>query len=261
MIKIINERNQFRDDLNEEINNSFFCKNKGGCYLIEDSWDSELNQNFFKYDNYKEGDIYEDSEEDDENDESDNHEENDYKEFIPKKRPIFINNIESIIECIKNNTKLKLVNKKLIELIYGKNKLKDCRLIKYMAGNKALILQYINDDDNKAILFINPLNQNKIEERTFIISKKDKENHKGINYLVNLLKKDKFFDNYVMHFKAYLKFNELIIKKNKIEKEEIKDEGCGHFKGDLVSEKNNLNNKKELPNKENLINELMKMKI
>ena len=259
IIKIINERNQFREDLNKKINNSSYFKSKEECYLIEDSWDSELSQNFFKFDNYKEGDIYEDFEEDDEDSEEDDEDdENDCKEFIPKKRPIFINNIESIIECIKNKTKLKLVNKKLIELIYGRNNLKDCRLIKYIAGYNKLIIEYINDEDNKAILFINPLNQNKIDERIFIISNKGIENQQRLSYLTKLLKKDKYFDNYVMHLQTYLKFNELIIKKNQIEKEEIKDEDCGHFKGDLEPEKNNLNNKKELANKKKLINELIK---
>ena len=249
-IKIINERNQLRNDLNKNMNKSSFYKGEG-CYLIEESWDSELNNNFHSYDDdYEDGIMYE-------SDEDYNYNGLDYNQFIPKEKPIFINNIESIIKCIKNKTKLKLVNQKLIKLIYGKDKLKDCKLIKYYVGNKKLIIEYMNDEDNKAILFLNPLNQDKIEERTFIISTEDLEDIQKIEVFENLLTKNKYFSNYVMLFKTYLKYNELIIKKNIIEKEELKNEGCLKLKGNLEPEKINLNNKKELQNESNLIEELI----
>jgi len=249
-IKIINERNQLRNDLNKNMNKSSFYKGEG-CYLIEESWDSELNNNFHSYDDdYEDGIMYE-------SDEDYNYNGLDYNQFIPKEKPIFINNIESIIKCIKNKTKLKLVNQKLIKLIYGKDKLKDCKLIKYYVGNKKLIIEYMNDEDNKAILFLNPLNQDKIEERTFIISTEDLEDIQKIEIFENLLTKNKYFSNYVMLFKTYLKYNELIIKKNIIEKEELKNEGCLKLKGNLEPEKINLNNKKELQNESNLIEELI----
>ena len=40
---------------------------------------------------------------------------------IPKDKPAFINNIESIINYVKNKIQLKLVDRNLIEYIYEKN--------------------------------------------------------------------------------------------------------------------------------------------
>ena len=114
----------------------------------------------------------------------------------------------------------------------------------------------MDDEDNKAIIFLNPLNQDQIEERTFIISTEEIENQQKINCLKNLLNKNIYFFPYIMSFKAYLNYNELFKNKNQIEKTEKKNENCGHLKSNLEPEKNNLNNKKDLQN-QNLINEFI----
>ena len=221
-IKIINERKKFRSDLKKKLQKKSFSFCEGDCYLIEESWDKNLNEKIVEY----------------------AHEENeDYEEFIP---PKFINNIESIINYIKTNKNLKLISKKSIVLIYGKKSLKNNNLIKYYSGNNKLIIEYLNDEDYKSILLIDPLNKNNIKERSFIISTEDIDDEEEIKLYKNIINKDIDIDiikDNIIPIKTYLKFNELINKlKKKIKFLEDK-KGPKYERNlinKLVNEKNSL---------------------
>ena len=105
-IQIIDEKKGFEKYLKNKLKSEFFSVCKEEYYLIEDSWIIDLNEKIAEYNN-------------DENEDYDDYE--DFNEFIPEDEPVFINNIESIINCVQKSKKLKLVSRKLIELIYKKN--------------------------------------------------------------------------------------------------------------------------------------------
>ena len=95
----------FRDKLKKNINNTYkslFVQNSEDCYLIEESWINTIINSSNNYYNYVKS----------------------FKNkiFIPEKVPTFINDFESIINYLKNEKKLKLINKNLIDsLNYDEN--------------------------------------------------------------------------------------------------------------------------------------------
>ena len=207
-IKIINERNKIRSELNKKLKNKSFSICEEEYYLIEESWDNDLIENFNEYKN-KNGNF--------------NNENYDYNKLIPEDEPEFINDIESIINCVENKIQLKLISRKSIESIYDKEFLNDYNLIKYYYGNNKLIIEYINDEENKSLLLIDPLNKKKIEERVFIISTEDIEDEEKINLFKNLINKDiDIIKDDIIPFKIYIKFNKLTNKINELNKN-IKD--------------------------------------
>ena len=230
-IKLKNERKRFISDLKNKLEKKSFSICKENCYLIEESWDKILKDKIDEYSN-KENEDYED-----------------FEKFIQEKSPKFINNVGSIINFIKKKQILKLVSRKLIYFIYEKESLKKYNLVKYYSGKNKLIIEYINDEDNKSILLIAPLNKNNIKERTFIISKEDLKDEEKIILYKNLINKDiDIIKDDIIPFKIYIKFNELINKlKNTIKN--LKDkEGSKIDKNKL--EKNSIN---KLQNEQNLI--------
>ena len=141
----------FRNSLIRSIHNkdkNLFTQNSEDCYLIEESWNNELLKYFY----------------------------NSKDNFLPKNFPIFINNLNDIIEHLKNEKKLKLINKKFIDLLYqNENNLKNIPIIQYYGGNNKLIVEYKNKRANKALLLLEPLNQNSIINRIFILSINNKD--------------------------------------------------------------------------------------
>ena len=143
---------EFRAKLIENINstdNSLFTQNSEECYLIEESWINEYINFFNKYD--KDNGSFE------------------INYSFSKNKPIFINDFKSIITYLKNEKKLRLINKKLIELLYETNDLINLSVVKYYGGNDKIIIEY-KDKEDKALLIFNPLNQNSIKNRIFILS-------------------------------------------------------------------------------------------
>ena len=117
-------------------------------------------------------------------------------------QPIFINDLYSIIEYINNKKNIKFISKKLLELIYNRNDLKEHHYIKYYAGNNTLIVEYEND--NKAILFIDPLNQRQNKNINFILIK---DEQKDLLFKNILSSKNNILEQYlknIMTFDAYL---------------------------------------------------------
>ena len=139
----------FRNSLIININNkdkNLFTQNSEDCYLIEESWNDELLKSLY---NSKDSSDY----------------------ITLPKNFTFINNFNEIIAHLKDGKKLKLINKQIIDLLYqNDNNLKNIPIIKYCGGNNKLIIEYKNKIDNKALLLIDPLYQDSITNRIFILS-------------------------------------------------------------------------------------------
>ena len=186
---IINEYYDFRTSLSDNINNSSISLNNELCYLIEENWFDNLKEGFNEYKNLKKR-----------NKLSENF---DYYDLLPEIDPKFINNFSIILKSIKDNKKLRCISKKLLELIYDKNDLKDYNYIKYYSGNNKLIIEYEND--NKAILLIDPFNQKEIKNNINIILIKDKEKKQLFENILSSKNKfpNKNFNN-IMPIDIYL---------------------------------------------------------
>ena len=170
-ISIKNDYYNFREELAKKIKSPSISMNNEDSYLIEESWHNQLLDYFGKYDTLKEqGKINKNT---------------DFLDFLPKLEGEFINNFSQIIKCIKDNKKMKLISHELIESIYKKDDLNDLNIIKYYAGNNKIIIEYKNND-KKALLIVNPLNENNLEEKAFIISIKKEEKINLFEDILNL---------------------------------------------------------------------------
>ena len=196
-ISIINEYYDFRALFSDNINNASISLNNEDCYLIEESWINNLKEGFNEYKNLKKkNELSRDI---------------DYYDLLPKEDPIFINNFSEILKYVKKNKKIKCISKKLLELIYDKDDLKDYHYIKYYSGNNKLIIEYEND--NKAILVKDPLNQREIKNNINIILIKDKQKNKIFKNLLSSKNNipDKYI-NYIMPIDKYLNKLKNILK-------------------------------------------------
>ena len=110
-ISIYNEYYNFRRQIFKNIKSNKITMDPKDCYLLEETWINDLIEYFNKYDELKEQNKI-------------NHK-LDYLNYLPEDDPEFINDIPSILDCIKNNKKFMLVSKKLIESIYDKEELVD----------------------------------------------------------------------------------------------------------------------------------------
>ena len=174
-ISIKNEFCKFREQLSKDIKKTWISLSQEGCYLIEGSSFEKLKEGFNKYENLKK--------------ENKIDEEFDYDNLIPDF--IFINDFSSVIHCLKSNIKFKLISKKLIEMIYDEDFLKENNCIKYYSGKNKLLIEYKDIKENKSILIIDPLNENEIKKRIYIISNKADKNDISLNKLIN----EKDFNN------------------------------------------------------------------
>ena len=150
---IIDEYYNFRTNFSDNINDSSISLNNEDCYLIEEIWIDNFKERHNEYKNLKKANALS--------------EDFDYYDLLPEIDPNFINNFSTILKYIKNNKKIKCISKKLFEKIYNENDLKDYHYIKYYSGNNKLIIEYEND--NKAILLNDPLNQREIKNNINII--------------------------------------------------------------------------------------------
>ena len=166
-ISIKNEFYKFREELSKNIKKSWISLSIEECYLIEGSWIEELEKGINDYENQKKKNII--------------NEGYNYNSFLPNEEFEFINSFSSAINCLKNNKKFKLINKKLLGNIYDEEFLKEQNCIKYYSGKNKLLIEYRDKTENKSILIIDPLNENKIKKRLYIISNKPEENNL-INY-------------------------------------------------------------------------------
>ena len=117
--------NTFKKELKNDIENKTISKRKE-CYLIKNSWDLELNNNFKNYNRKFTN--------------------NNITFNLPSNSPEFINDIEATINSIKSGEKLNLQNPNLIDYIDRKNKFNYKRSMNYLAGNSKIILEYKYND-------------------------------------------------------------------------------------------------------------------
>ena len=194
---IINEYYDFRAFFSENINNSSISLNNEDCYLIEENWIDNLKEGFNKYKNLKK--------------KNELNQNIDYYDLLPEEDPKFINNFSTILKYIKNNKNIKCISKKLLELIFEKNYLKDYHYIKYYSGNNKLIIMYEND--NKAILVKDPLNQSEIKNNINIILIKDEQKNKIFKNLLSSKNNIPVnYLNYIMSIDQYLNKLKNILK-------------------------------------------------
>ena len=157
----------------------------------------------------------------------------DFSELI-KDDPEFINDFSSIINNLKNNKKLKLVSKIFIEKIYEYDDIKDEKYIKYYSGNNKLIIKYKTEEEDKALLIINPLNENEIDKRCFIILMKNKENNNFFQKIIdennfhNKLKRNK--NVIIIPCEKYLKILKFLVHIYYYEKELLSNNKENIFK-------------------------------
>ena len=198
-ILIVNEYYNFKEKLSKDIQNPSIPMQNKDCYLIEESWSNELTNYFDKYHNYKNNNKFKKN--------------TNFLDFLPDKRPVFINNFTSIIKSLKNNKKLIIVSRELIESIYEEDDLKNYNIIKYYSGNNKLIIKFTKNDDKKTLLIINPIYENLIQNinNDFIISIKEEENNTEEIFKELLLKENnmnyeiKLYYNYnIIPFEKYL---------------------------------------------------------
>ena len=159
-ISMKNDYYNFREELEKKIKSPSISMNNEDSYLIEESWHNQLLDYFGKYDTLKEqGKINRNT---------------DFLDYLPELEGEFINKFSEIINCVKENKKMKLINHELIKSIYEEDDLNEQYIIKYYTGNNKIIIECKNDD-KKALLIVNPLNENNLEEKAYIISIKKEE--------------------------------------------------------------------------------------
>jgi len=201
-ISLSSEYYVFRKQFVKNLKSSKISIDPKDCYLIEESWLNDIIKSFDKYDNLKKQKRV-------------NHNFN-FINWLPENDPEFINDIPSILNCIKNNKKFKLVSKNMMEYIYDKKDLVDENYIKYYSGKNKLIIEYKEkgkikeNNDNKALFIINPSDLSKVKKRAFIISIKNRDK---LSLYKEILSGDEDFDIESMQNNNDIVFFEVILPK------------------------------------------------
>ena len=130
---------------------------------------------------------------------------------------LLIKDFASIIYYLKNNKKFELINKSSINIIF-KNKYNSLNLpyVEYYGGYNKIIIMFKGKND-KPLLLINPLDDNQLKERTFVLSIKNIDLYRDLlieNNNANIIKK---FQKYVSSLDNYNP-NNISIKKIKNDK-------------------------------------------
>ena len=173
--KIITEFNSFRENLINDVKDKSktkLIKNKE-CILIKEDWHNEFSKIIDKCKNNN-------------NKEEINKE---IQKFIYNKKPEIFNDIESVINCLKNLFKFNLVSFNLINIAYNNSiNLNNINRAHYYTGNNKLIIEYKENEVNNAILFINPLEA--IYDQEIFIFKIKNTNPDKLNFYRELLTKE-----------------------------------------------------------------------
>ena len=134
--KLANLYNSFQNTLESKIKDKEISSNNEECYLIKD-YDNKFNKIIKNYELCRKYNRYS----------------FESSCSLPEP-PDFINDISSMIVCIKNNINYKLIQKEVILLINKKNKLNSNKgqLAKYYTGNYKIIIEFIGKSEHKALL-------------------------------------------------------------------------------------------------------------
>ena len=202
--EIKNEYKTFQTILIEKIKNSKISSEINSCYLVTEYWENTLANNLNKYETLikqnKNGKKLSDN-------------------YCPKNVGI-IDNIYSAINQIKLGKKIKLVSKRLIDLLYKEKNLIATKNFNYFAGNNLLIIEYKEISSFKSILILNPLDIILKNDKALIISfqTKNKENFSLYNkILTNKLKIKPNLLNNIINKNTVLEFKNLLNQENILE--------------------------------------------
>ena len=174
---IINDLNEFSENLLEQITDREISLENKTCYLVKEIW---------------------------------------YNEFVENENinqvnfPEFIYDFNDIISCIQNEQKFKFICKKFFHQLYNKKDLKNTKFINYYTGDNSIIIELEKNKENKALLIKNYTEENEIKKNAYIIlledkfqSKKNKIKLYNKILLSNNSKKDDIM-NVIIPFKAYI---------------------------------------------------------
>ena len=198
-ISIKKEYHYFEKLLSKKVKDSKIFLDTEDCCLIEETWNNELLKCFDEYNKIKK-----------------KKKTLNYDNLLPNKSPHFLNDFASILKNLKDNIKLKLVSRKLIELIYEEKYIKEDYFVKFYTGNNKIIIEYKENEDNKALLLIDPLNYIESQDTIFIIFIKDEDKNELFEKILSIKTDCKFesnhyFNNYIISFENYLNILKLFI--------------------------------------------------
>ena len=197
-ISIKKEYHYFEKLLSEKVKDSKIFLDTEDCCLIEETWNNELLKCFDEYNKIKK-----------------KKKTLNYDNLLPNKSPHFLNDFASILKNLKDNIKLKLVSRKLIELIYEEKYIKEDYFVKFYTGNNKIIIEYKENEDNKELLLIDPLNYIESQDNIFIIFIKDEDKNELFEKILSNKPDCKFesnhFNNYIISFENYLNILKLFI--------------------------------------------------
>jgi len=168
----MNEFKTFRTILETRIKKNIITYFDNDCYLIENRWYNELENNVKiseknnrQFQINKNGVYFRNI--------------SNSKVSFPKRSPIFINEITQAIEYLKFNNKPQLISTKLMSKIIKKDNLKNKKIVKYFPGFNNLIIIFIGNEYNNGLFLFNPLDKNYKNNIlfSFIIKNRDNENN------------------------------------------------------------------------------------
>ena len=187
----INEFKKFRDTFESRIKNNKIINYDNDCYLIDNKWCNQLEEKI---------EVYEKNNTQPSNKNAIYNSRNmrKLKVYFPEQSPVFINDINEAIECLRSSNKPQLIKTKLMYKVYKKEDLlKNMSVVKYYAGFNNLIIMSMEKDYNNGLLLFNPLDKNNKNNIIFSFKIKNKKNDNNIEFYSELLQmKDKL--NYTL---------------------------------------------------------------
>jgi len=198
--KVMNVFYGFKQRLINKIKYDYITSNEEECYIINETWNNKLEKCLNQYETIKEKNSL-----------------NYLLQNNPmiNKAPEIIPNFTTIISYIYNNNKFELFSKSLLDYSYTINDLNNYNYAKYYAGNNKLIIEFQGNDEDKALLLINPLGKDEIKKKSFIILINNKEKERKLllyKDLINLKNINEIFENInynnsVIPFENYINNN------------------------------------------------------
>ena len=176
----INAFKTFRTTIESRIKKNIITYYDNDCYLIENEWYNELENNIVIYENNnshlsnKKG-IY------------NSRKIGNSKVFFPKEFPIFTNNINEAIDYLRSKNKPQLISTKLMNKIFKKDCLKNMTVVKYYSGFNNLIIMFMEKEYNNGLLLFNPLDKNNKNNNIYSFKINNKNNDDNIQFYSELL--------------------------------------------------------------------------
>ena len=162
--------------------------------------------------------------------------------------PKIINNFESAMNHLENNSKLYIISKKLINLIHQNNRTNDlnnCKPVTILGGNGQLIIYF--DDKNAFLLFKNKsLNKNKVELNKNYIYIIHEDSKQKLHSYQSICKQKIDYNKINKNYDYIFSFNDFISQKNGKYHSEVKkkESKYGNFSGIKYSGNNRYSSSK-----------------